>query len=141
MCECVWCVDRRHWGSNPEPSSLESRVRLTLIMTFSSCIFSCPVVTLRYCTTNTCTVVHVFVVRYYDYIILTGRRPSWLVKVLISYWVLFSVGLHHRSDCDVIPHKEVHIWSFLQSGLTSTGCSWYDICTVNLILSDTCEAL
>ena len=47
---------------------------------------------------------------------------------VFSYWVLFSVGLQHRSGCDVIPHEEVHIWSCLQSGLTST---------VNLILSGT----
>ena len=54
---------------------------------------------------------------------------------VFSYWVLFSVGLQHRSGCDFMPHEEVHVWSCLQSGLTSTESSWYDIRTVNLILS------
>ena len=59
----------------------------------------------------------------------------------VSYRVLFSVGLPHRSGCDVISHEEVHTWSCLQSGLTSTESSWYDIRTVNLILSDTFRSL
>ncbi|CAL8258481.1 unnamed protein product [Arctogadus glacialis] len=38
------------------------------------------------------------------------------------------------SGCDVIPDEEVHIWSCLQSGLTTTGSSWYDIRTI-LVMS------
>ena len=41
----------------------------------------------------------IFVVRYYDYIISTGRRPSWLVKVFKRHLVLGLVLCGPASFC------------------------------------------
>ena len=41
----------------------------------------------------------IFVVRYYDYIISTGRRPSWLVKVFERHLVLGLVLCGPASFC------------------------------------------
>ena len=124
-------------GSNPEPSSLESSVRLRLSHLWFRIGSKCLVVTLKVLRTEWTVVL--FVVRYYDDIIATVRRPSW--------WV--TVFRHHLVPVLVLcePASQIWWWGHTTRGnpymvlpserFNSTGSSWFDIHTMNLILSDT----
>ena len=60
----------------------------------------CPVVTLKVLRTEWTVVI--FVGRYYDYIICTRRRPSWLVKVFRRHLVLGIVLCGPASFCSSV---------------------------------------
>ena len=62
--------------------------------------YKCPVVTLKVLKTEWRVVI--YVVRYYDYIISTGRRPSWLVKVFKRRLVLGLVVCGPSSSCSSV---------------------------------------
>jgi hypothetical protein len=114
--EC-YVLDCGHWGSKPfQPGlkrqvevnkdnvNVKSRFRLRLYM-FSSDLgfvldYKCPVVTLKVLRAEWRVVI--FVGRYYDYIICTGRRPSWLVKVFRRHLVLGLVLCWPASFCSSV---------------------------------------